>query len=211
MSIVAPLGFLSLPDAVGIVARRQAAEDEQPGRARRRIAAADLRRAILEGKIGLFALFTDRSEPVRLTDRDLLTAGLMPEKTDTVITFAYIDRMSGAPFSLSWKQISELRLDPLCISSAELNEWLQSQYRKKPRGRRAKYNWKTFDEEAIRKLMEEERQGGLADPNWRQADLEKYMAEWCSLTWKREPSESTIRDHVRKAIQEFKRTRKADK
>ena len=93
MSIVAPHGFLSLPDAVGIVARRQAAEDEQPGRARRRIAAADLRRGILEGKIGLFALFTDR---VRLTDRDLLTVGLMPEKTDTVVTFAYLDRVSGA-------------------------------------------------------------------------------------------------------------------
>ena len=77
------------------------------------------------------------------------------------------------------------------------------------RGRPPLYNWPQFHTEAIRILEDE---GGFSpdtvDPNWNQAVLEARMTAWCRTKWKREPAESTIREHVVRAHIDFQARRK---
>jgi hypothetical protein len=57
------------------------------------------------------------------------------------------------------------------------------------RGRPPKFNWPAFYAEiAVRADLD-----GLPDT---QAELERAMAEWCSLTWGEVPGESTVRQFV---------------
>jgi hypothetical protein len=62
-------------------------------------------------------------------------------------------------------------------------------------GRPAGYDWPAFEAEALSRLEDE---GGY-HPDFRQADLERHMAQWAQAEWGREPGEASIRRHVRKA------------
>jgi hypothetical protein len=75
----------------------------------------------------------------------------------------------------------------------------------RPRGS-AKYDWATFEKEALRKLDDEGDINPALDPQWRQSALERYMSEWIDNNWdESKPSESVIRTHVVQAIKEFRR------
>jgi hypothetical protein len=77
---------------------------------------------------------------------------------------------------------------------------------KRPGGRKTKYDWPAFVEEAIRILEEEGTFDPKVDPTWRQSNLENLMTGWCSRTWGEDgtPVESMIRGWVKKADAEFK-------
>ena len=76
------------------------------------------------------------------------------------------------------------------------------------RGREPDYDWKAFEEEAIRVLEDEGLPTRTNEKGWRyQADLERHMSKWCQKNWSEVPSESMIRNHVGKAIEEYKKGR----
>ena len=68
-------------------------------------------------------------------------------------------------------------------------------------GRKAQYDWATFNAEAKRRLWEE---GGFHE-GWTQSDCESGMQIWCDANWTRSPSESTIRVRLKAAQAEFER------
>lgn len=80
--------------------------------------------------LGLFALFSSRDTPMRLHNKALVEAALF-RSNSTVLTFAYCDRHSRAPFGLSWSDFKELICDPLCVEEGAFREWLRRQERKK--------------------------------------------------------------------------------
>jgi hypothetical protein len=69
----------------------------------------------------------------------------------------------------------------------------------KTKGRRPRYDWKTFDEVALAKLDEEGAFDPSVDTGWNKAALERHMAAWCQNNWGEEPAESTIRSRLSKA------------
>lgn len=77
---------------------------------------------------------------------------------------------------------------------------------KKKRGAKPRYDWESFNTEALRKLEEE---GGInagVDPGpngFSQAKLEKHMADWFQHTCGVVPSESVIRSRITATIREF--------
>lgn len=89
-----------------------------------------LRQAIRKGELALFALFSSRDTPMRLHDLRIIEAALFPPNS-TVLTFAYCDRHSQAPFGLSWSDLKELTRDPLCLEEKQFGRWLRNQERKK--------------------------------------------------------------------------------
>ncbi len=71
-------------------------------------------------------------------------------------------------------------------------------------GRKPGFDWGAFDAAASEKLAYEGGVAPVGDGGFSQADLERYMIDWCSKKkWERVPSESTVREHVRKAIASF--------
>ena len=84
-------------------------------------AAKALRQAILAGELDLFALFSSRDTPMRLHNKALIEAALFPSNS-IVLTFAYVDRSSQAPFGLSWSDLKELTRDPLCVEERAFRE-----------------------------------------------------------------------------------------
>jgi hypothetical protein len=89
-------------------------------------AAKVLRQAIRQGELALFALFPSRDTPMRLYSLALIEAALCPPNS-TVLTFAYCERHSQAPFGLSWSDLKELSRDPLCLNGKEFRRWLRRQ------------------------------------------------------------------------------------
>jgi hypothetical protein len=79
------------------------------------------------------------------------------------------------------------------------------------RGAKPQYDWLQFKRWAIGILQDE---GGLAPANgssFKQSDLERMMIDRCGKEWEKLPAESTIRVHVRAAIEQWdKEGRKAD-
>lgn len=74
-----------------------------------------------------------------------------------------------------------------------------------PRKRSTRYDWPSFERYAASLLDEE----GDYHTNWRQADLEREMLQWCQDHWEREPAMRSVRDHVRIAHEWFIEQRKA--
>lgn len=144
MGILPPSGYLSLRDARDIIMRRMhegITPSEKTVRHRKdglhavdaaqaKAAAEALRKPILSGEIGLFALFSSRDTPMRLHNQALCEAALYPP-TGTVLTFAYVDRNPRAPFGISWSHLKELTRDPLCVEERAFRGWLRKQERKK--------------------------------------------------------------------------------
>jgi hypothetical protein len=144
MGIFPPSGYMSLRDARDILMRRMhegiaPSEEIEKYRndglhvvdATQAMAAAEaLRQPILSGEIGLFALFSSRDTPMRLHNQALCEAALCPSN-GTVLTFAYVDRHSQAPFGLSWSDLKELTRDPLCVEERAFRGWVRKQERKK--------------------------------------------------------------------------------
>jgi hypothetical protein len=93
-------------------------------------AAKALRQAILAGELDLFALFSSRDTPMRLHNKALIEGALFPSNS-IVLTFAYVDRSSQAPFGLSWSDLKELTRDPLCVEERAFRGWMRKQERKK--------------------------------------------------------------------------------
>lgn len=85
----------------------------------------------------------------------------------------------------------------------------QLQPKAQPRGGRPKkYDWPTFNDEALR-VLEDEGEPGL-EPGWASlADLERRMSEWCQEAWGRVPGEASIRRYCKSALSSF-RKRRAD-
>ena len=144
MDVLPPPGYLSLRDARDMLTQRMH-EGVPPSDKRETIriegvelvdaaqaaaAAEALRRPILVGELGLFAIFSSRDTPMRLHNRALISAALSPPNS-TVLTFAFCDRHSQAPFGLSWSDLEELTRDPLCIEEKAFHAWLRKQARKK--------------------------------------------------------------------------------
>jgi hypothetical protein len=115
MEVISPPGYLSLRDARDIFMRRMhegIAPSEEIEKYRhdglqvvdstQAIAAAEaLRKPLLSGELGLFAIFSSRDTPMRLHNQALIEAALFPSNS-TVLTFAYVDRHSQAPFGFAW-------------------------------------------------------------------------------------------------------------
>jgi len=93
-------------------------------------AAKALRQAILAGELDLFALFSSRDTPMRFHNKALIEAALFPPNS-TLLTFAYVDRHSQAPFGLSWSDLKELTRDPLCVEERAFRSWVRKQERRK--------------------------------------------------------------------------------
>jgi hypothetical protein len=144
MGILSPSGYLSVRNARDILMRRMHEGIAASGEIERyrkdglhavdatqaKAAAKALRKPILSGEIGLFALFSSRDTPMRLHNQALCEAALYPP-TGTVLTFAYVDRNPRAPFGLSWSDLKELTRDPLCVEERAFRGWLRKQARKK--------------------------------------------------------------------------------
>jgi hypothetical protein len=143
MTIIPPPGFLALykareilmqcmhrgiAPAEDIQAYRKDGDDVVDGR-RATAAAKILRQAIQRGDLGLFALLSSRDTPLRLHNSGLIKAAQFPPNS-TVLTFAYCERHSQAPFGLSWPDLKELSRDPLCLDEKVFRRWLKSQERK---------------------------------------------------------------------------------
>jgi hypothetical protein len=95
------------------------------------IAAAEaLRQPILLGQIDLFAIFSSRDTPMRLSNKTLVEAAMLPPNS-TVLTFAYVDRHFQAPFALSRSDLKELTRDPLCVEERAFRGWVRKQERRK--------------------------------------------------------------------------------
>ena len=75
------------------------------------------------------------------------------------------------------------------------------------RGRSPKYDWQSFHSEASRVLEDEGDFDLPADPAWKQARLESQMREWCDKNWTQAPAKSTTREHVKIALQSFRKGR----
>jgi hypothetical protein len=99
----------------------------------------------------------------------------------------------------------------VAISSSEIQKlWPLA---KRKRGRRSKFDWIRFDQQALQILDDEGDFDATVDPRWNQAALEERMTKWCSLTWGEgnEPVESTIRKHIKSLVARFRENRmKAD-
>ena len=93
-------------------------------------AAETLREAILSGQLALFAIFSSRDTPIRLTNKALIEAALFPDSS-AVLTFAYVDRHAQAPFFLSKSDLKELIRDPLCVEKRGFWSWVKKQEGKK--------------------------------------------------------------------------------
>ena len=75
-------------------------------------------------------------------------------------------------------------------------------------GREPEYDWDAFKQEAIRVLEDEGLPTRTNERGWRyQADLERRLTTWCQENWSDVPSESMIRNHVGKAVGEYKKGR----
>jgi hypothetical protein len=70
-------------------------------------------------------------------------------------------------------------------------------------GSRPRFPWTDFITEAVRQLDDE----GDFGIDWTQSDLEVRMAQWCALSWGREPSETSIRAKVKEARESFLKQR----
>lgn len=64
------------------------------------------------------------------------------------------------------------------------------------RGPKPTYDLVGFKAEVLERLRYTGAFNPAIDPNWRQSDLERSMAEWCRKKWQKEPSEGWIRRHV---------------
>jgi hypothetical protein len=71
-------------------------------------------------------------------------------------------------------------------------------------GRRPTYAWADFEAKALERLEDE---GGFG-PEWTQSALEREMAAWCLHQWGKEPAESLIRAHVKRAVKGFRDSRR---
>ena len=144
MEVIPPPGYLSLHDACDVLMQRMhkgmpPSEEIRTYReegvsvvdgGQASLSASVLRRGIQAGELELFALFTSRDTPMRLHNRALIEAALFPMNS-TVLTFAYVDRHSRAPFGLSWPDLKELIRDPLCVKERGFRGWMRNQERKK--------------------------------------------------------------------------------
>lgn len=144
MGIFPPSGYISLTDARDILMRRMyegvtPSEEIDKYRseglnvvdAKWSIAAAEaLRQPILLGQIDLFAIFSSRDTPMRLSNKTLVEAAMLPPNS-TVLTFAYVDRHFQAPFALSRSDLKELTRDPLCVEERAFRGWVRKQERRK--------------------------------------------------------------------------------
>ena len=147
-----------------------------------------------------------------LTCRAISKATLKPTEIPAV-EWSYLDvaRAGRGPTELLFVPSMEAAYSDLTfITSEVLAQWPSqpesgSTLPKPSRGRREKYNWPAFHDEAIRKLDEEGNFNPANDVTWNQAALERHMADWCSANWlgDEQPGESTIRDRVRRAYKAY--------
>jgi hypothetical protein len=109
-------------------------------------AAQCIGKAILQGKLDLFALLPPRSTPTRLHDQSLIEAAFYPTNS-IVMTFAYICRRQRS-FGLSWEDLRQLSRDPLCLEQAGFRTWLKREKKiRRPRGRPSRLR-----DEAVEKI-----------------------------------------------------------
>jgi hypothetical protein len=146
------------------------------------------------------------------TDRELRIT--QAEWRDQKLTFGGL----LSPFDS--EVISQPTGDPLAdyngwtpyIDRKDFDRWLKC--RKKIDNRHGRiapdYDWPSFCKEAFRLLDEEGDIDAQVDPSWNQSALEKRMASWCDKTWGKQPSESTVRSRVVRAMKEFRKQREAD-
>lgn len=96
--------------------------------------------------------------------------------------------------------VADLRWDGVRLpTSFVLKHWPpsgESAEGPKARGRRPRYDWKSFGEAALAKLDEEGAFDPSVDTQWNKAACERYMAGWCRENWGTEPGESTIRSKL---------------
>jgi hypothetical protein len=97
----------------------------------------------------------------------------------------------------------------VAIEASTLRRWLHwrpAEEREQPastgpvaarRGRLPDYPWDEFWAELVCKIADDEWPALEDRKGWQtQADLERYMAEWCSRTWNKEPAESEVRKRI---------------
>jgi hypothetical protein len=76
-----------------------------------------------------------------------------------------------------------------------------------PGGRKPVADWKMVEEEIFR-LMNYHGEFSSDDPEWNaQARLEEAIADFCEDKFKKLPSETTIKEHVRQTLERWRRSR----
>lgn len=141
-AFAAPVGYLALRDArdelifqmhKGVAPSKDVeqfrSDGYEIGDHAQTMAAVDvLRKAFLSGKLGLYADLSTRLTPKRLSP-DLCEEATKPSDGG-VLTFIYLDRLRLVPIGLSWPEIKELTLDPLCVDEKDFRSWQRKERRK---------------------------------------------------------------------------------
>jgi hypothetical protein len=163
-------------------------------------AALDLRRAILDQDLELYAMLSSAT-PTRLTNQALIEAALFP--ANAVMTFYCIERACRATrFDLSWKDLKKLTRDPLCLDEKAFRSWFNRQVRKgarthKPAGEAWKLPGRPSEKrsKAIEALEEVHEQGKLRP--------DMSTKELYALVKNKHPTLEMSLDTVRRARKQF--------
>ena len=118
--------------------------------------------------------------------------------------------VEGAEFE-RWQRALGRRLSPPLSARSERRDdaalergaAAQQSPGRKP-GRKPTYGWAAFEAEVCSVLDERGDVALLNNAEWKQADLERCMKDWCARTWKCEPGVTSIRDHVSLAMAAFR-------
>ena len=163
-------------------------------------AALDLRRAILDQDLELYAMLSSAT-PTRLVEQALIEAALFP--ANAVMTFYCIERARRATrFDLSRKDLKKLTRDPLCLDEKAFRSWFNRQVRKrarthKPAGEARKSPGRPSEKrsKAIEALKEVHEQGKLRP--------DMSTKELYALVKNKHPTLEMSLDTVRRAREQF--------
>lgn len=107
--------------------------------------------------------------------------------------------LAGGRFGMTWFRAKHIWVDTAKMYEVFPPTRKDNKERIETRGRKRKYDWDSFYVEVARIANLPD---GLPET---QADLEKTMAEWCSLKWGEEPATSMIRDKISAIYQSLKK------
>lgn len=99
------------------------------------------------------------------------------------------------------RNIPDVFLDkPLLVLDADAKVWIGGpDVKKLSRGPKTIFNWREFENEAVRILWDE---GGFHE-GWLKSALHAQLELWCNRNWQRTPSRTSIQEHLNKAEARF--------
>ena len=116
----------------------------------------------------------------------------------------------------AWLFVTRKSLEKVLKRASTISGPARSDDEPARRGRRPAFPWDACKKEAMRKLEDDGAPTSESgDPEWRsQADFERWISQWMLDrlgTGQVQPASSTVRQHARKWLGEFQRSRKGSK